>query len=175
MFDLHRVGGSLLGILVAVSVASGAYMAWRPLSRAVTALTGTPSVQPPSVPAGEIVERMSLDAAVQRAQALFPAGVVGYVQLPAQADKPLRVRLKLPDDPHPNGLSSVWLHPGSGQLLGVHRWNELDAGARAYTVVYPLHTGELGGQAHAILNALLGLLIAGFAGTGLWLWWKRRS
>jgi uncharacterized iron-regulated membrane protein len=175
VFDLHRVGGSLLGMLVAVSVASGAYMAWRPLSRAVTALTGTPSIQPPSVPAGEIVERMPLDAAVQRAQALFPGSVVGYVQLPAQANKPLRVRLKLPDDPHPNGLSSVWLHPASGQALAVHRWNELDAGARAYTVVYPLHTGELGGQPHVVLNALLGLLTAGFAGTGLWLWWKRRS
>ncbi len=29
LFDLHRTGGAVLGLLIAVSVATGAYMAWR--------------------------------------------------------------------------------------------------------------------------------------------------
>lgn len=48
LFDLHRVGGSLLGLLIAVSVVSGAYMAWRPLSAAVGAERGAGDDRPPS-------------------------------------------------------------------------------------------------------------------------------
>ena len=41
LFDLHRVGGVLAGALVLVTVLSGAYMAWRPLSWGVSALAGS--------------------------------------------------------------------------------------------------------------------------------------
>lgn len=178
-FDLHRAGGSLLGLLIAVTVVSGAYMAWRPLSGAVTTLAGSTPVQPPKVklPAAGTApsEAVPLDDKVRRAQALFPQGMVGYVQVPGSAEKPIRVRLKLADDPHPNGLTSVWLHPVSGEVLAVHRWNELDPGARALSVMYPLHTGELGGLAHTVLTALLGLVLGGLAGSGVWLWWRRRA
>lgn len=174
LFDLHRAGGSVLGLVIAVSVVSGAYMAWRPLSAAVTGVTGGKTVLPPEVPADAGAARATLDDAVRTAQALLPEGKVGYLQVPASPDKPLRVRLKLPDDPHPNGLSSVWLHPTSGAVLRVDRWNGLDLGSRAYSVIYPLHTGELGGVLHQALNAVLGLLLVGFAGSGLWLWLQRR-
>lgn len=174
-FDLHRAGGSLLGLLIAVSVVSGAYMAWRPLSGAVTALAGSTPVQPPKVRPAATSDAVPLDDKVRRAQALFPQGMVGYVQVPGGAEKPIRVRLKLPDDPHPNGLTSVWLHPVSGDVLAVNRWNELDPGARAYSVIYPLHTGELGGPLHTVFTALLGLVLVGLAGSGVWLWWRRRA
>lgn len=178
LFDLHRAGGSLLGLLVAVVVGSGAYMAWRPLSGAVTALAGAETLRPPALPRGVPVERgVALDAAVREARELFPGSTVGYVQVPAGAASaaPLRVRLKLPGDPHPNGLTSVWLHPQSYLRLRVDRWDALDPGSRAYSVMYPLHTGELGGAPHTVLNAVLGLTLAGLAGSGWVLWWWRRK
>jgi len=173
LFDLHRAGGSLLGVFVAVSVVTGAYMAWRPLSAAVTAVAGADALRPPPVLGGATALPMALDDAVRRARALFPGAMVGYVQVAGER-KPVRVRLKLADDPHPNGLTSVWLHPASGEVLRVDRWSALDPGARAYTVIYPLHTGELGGVLHTVLNALLGLVLVGFAASGVWLWWQRR-
>jgi uncharacterized iron-regulated membrane protein len=175
LYDLHRVAGALLGVVVAVPVVSGAYMAWRPLSEAVTWIARSHRVQAPRVPKPDIDERLDLDRAVRRAQGLFPGARVGYVTLPAGEGKPVRVRLKLPDDPHPNGLTSVWLHPVGDEVLAVHRWDALDPGSRAYAVVYPLHIGELGGAAHTVLNGLLGLVVVGFAATGSWLWWRRRS
>jgi uncharacterized iron-regulated membrane protein len=171
---LHRVGGAALGLLVAISVVTGAYMAWRPLSSAITAVTGVAPVQPPAVGAASSV-RLSLDEAVNRAATMLPGGRIGYVQVPPGSAKPVRVRLRLLDDPHPNGLSSVWLHPVDGRVLAVHRWNELDPGARGYAVIYPLHTGELGGVWHTVFNGLTGLVLVGFAASGVWLWWKRRS
>lgn len=173
LFDLHKAGGALLGLLVAVSVASGAWMAWPPLSAGFTAMAGQVPLAPPriAVPAGRDA---SLDAMAAEAKRLFPQARIGYIGLPAPADQPVRLRLKLPADPHPNGLTSLYFHPATGELLAVHRFDELHAGARHTTWIYPLHTGQLGGVAHETLNALLGTALAALAASGVWLWWRRR-
>ena len=175
-FDLHRVGGAAMGLVIAVSVASGAYMAWRPLGGVITWLSGGAPIQPPVLP-GEPAPAgapVSLDALVATAQAQFPGVPIGYIQVPASGNRPARVRFILRDDPHPNGLTSVWLHPSTGDVLAVHRWNELDPGARAVAFVYPLHTGVLGGPALQVLITVSGLTLAMLGGTGIWLWWRRR-
>jgi uncharacterized iron-regulated membrane protein len=173
LFDLHRTGGAVLGLLIAVPVVTGAYMAWKPLAQAVTSLSGQSALQPPKVPAADLPPA-NLDALVATAQAQFGRAPVGFVQVPAGNKKPVRVRLMLPDDPHPNGLTSVWLHPQAGTVLRTDRWNALDPGARANSVIYPLHTGELGGLALETVNGLLGLTLFGLGLSGLWLWWLRR-
>lgn len=175
LFDLHRTGGALLGLLIAVPVATGAYMAWKPLPQALSALAGQAPLTPPQVKRVDPARPPApLDALVDTASARFGGAPVGAVMLPAGSDKPLRVRLRLADDPHPNGLSSVWLHPQTGAVLRADRWDALDAGASAYSVLYPLHTGELGGVALQTLTALLGLALAALGIAGLWLWWLRR-
>lgn len=84
--------------------------------------------------------------------------MIGYVQVsPAQ---PVRVRLKLADDSHPNGLTSVWLHPFTGIAMATQRFDQLDTGLRIVSVVYPLHTGELGGLALTIIVGLGGMVLA---------------
>jgi len=174
--DLHNFAGAVLGLAIAVSVASGAYMAWPPLRTFVTVLAGGQPVAPPAVPsAPEAKGAASLDLLVGKAQAIFPGAMVGYVQVPAQLSKPVRIRVKLEDDPHPNGLSSVWLHPRTGDVLGTHRWDQLDPGGRAVSVIYPLHTGALGGTILTVLVGLLGAALGGLGVTGLWLWWKRTA
>jgi uncharacterized iron-regulated membrane protein len=42
-------------------------------------------------------------------------------------------------------------------------------------VVFPLHTGVLGGVLHEIVTALLGLALGGLGVSGVWLWWRRRA
>lgn len=175
VFDLHSVGGAVLGLLIAVSIASGAYMAWPPLRPLVSSLAGEKPSAPPKLSAVAAGARgLSLDALVARAQAGFPGAMAGHVIAASDASRPVRVRLKLADDPHPNGLTSVWLHPVTGDILAVHRWDQLDLGHKALSVVYPLHTGELGGPIHTFVTALLGVSLAGIGATGLTLWWRRR-
>jgi len=176
LFDLHRTGGAVMGLVIAVSVATGAYMAWRPLGEFVSTLAGSKLVKPPALPKGGVASdsRPTLDALVQQAQALFPGAPVGYVQVPAGSSRPVRVRLRLPDDPHPNGLTSVWLHPLTGQVVAVHRWDTLDTGAKAVSYVYPLHIGELGGPAQQVLTFASGITLCLLGFSGVWLWWRRR-
>ena len=176
VFDLHRTAGALLGLLIAVSVVTGAYMAWLPLRAAVSSLAGDTQVKAPPVPKDSIKPpRLPLDELVAIAQTRFPGAMVGYVQTPGGADKAVRVRFKVEDDHHPNGLSSVWLNPYTGAILSTYRWNELDTGARIITVIYPLHAGELGGVALTVVVGLLGLILAGLGGSGIWMWFKKRS
>lgn len=175
VFDLHSVGGALLGLALAVSVATGAYMAWPPLRPLVSSLAGEKPVPAPGRLEATAGPRLALDELVRRARAQFPEGRVGYVQAGSRTDQPVRVRLRLPSDPHPNGLTSVWLHPVTGEVLDARRWDQLDAGHRIVSVAYPLHTGALGGTALTVVVGLLGLVLAGLGGSGLWLWWKRRQ
>lgn len=174
--DLHKLGGSLLGLMLAVSVATGGYMAWPPLRDLVSALAGEQAMKPPRVrPAAPGAAAVPLESLAQTAARVFPGASVGYVQVPAKPTQPVRVRLKTADDPHPNGLSFVWLHPATGEVLGSQRWDRLDAGHRIVTIVYPLHAGTLGGLPHTVFTGLSGLALAGLGVTGLAVWWQRRT
>ncbi|PQZ64434.1 hypothetical protein CQ050_20150 [Achromobacter sp. MYb9] len=185
LFDLHRVGGATLGLLIAVSVATGAYMAWRPLGQAVTWLSGATPVKAPALPAinakgagqvATLAPALTLDELAAKAVAQFqePAPI-GYIVVPPHAAAPTRFRMMLADDPHPNGMTSVWIDPRTADVLAVQRWNALDPGVRATVVIYPLHTGGLGGVALETAVALGGLSLAGLGISGVWLWWRRRS
>lgn len=111
-------------------------MAWRPLGEFVTAVAGDRSVKAPLLPKSDHAAAAALpvDALVAIARARFADAPVAYVQIPGRTDRPVRIRLRLPDDPHPNGLTSVWLDPRTGVVLKAVRWNQRDAGARAVAV-----------------------------------------
>lgn len=174
LFDLHRVGGAMLGAWVLACVLTGTWMAWRPVSQWVTQLAGQKQVLPPAVKPGAPSGRAATaDEMVAAANAALPGGIVGYVGLPAKPTAPVRIRKKLDDDPHPNGLSSVWLHPLSGEVIRVDRWSDLDLGARSYAWIYPLHAGKLAGVIGVLATAAGGFLLFGFGVSGTWLWWLR--
>jgi uncharacterized iron-regulated membrane protein len=179
LFDLHRVAGAVFGLWVLVCVATGAWMAWRPMSQWATQLAGQQVVTPPRVLVDDVpvvrIPYATLDALVGTAHAALPGGMLGFVQWHGSMQKPVRIRLKLADDPHPNGLSSVWLHPQTGKVLRIDHWHALDAGARSYAWVYPLHSGQLAGVLGVVATALGGLVLFGFGVSGTWLWWLRRA
>lgn len=173
VFDLHRVGGALLGLLILGSVASGVWMAWKPLPAWVNRLAAQPAAPAPiAAPVGG--KPASLDAMAEAARRAFPGAPIGYVVVPPPGREAVRIRLKLANDPHPNGLTSVWFHPTRGDVLATQLWNDLPPGTRQTTWIYPLHSGQLGGNWHLALNALLGASLAAMAGSGVWLWWRRR-
>lgn len=174
LFDWHRVTGAIFGVLVLISVASGAYMAWPPLAKSISKISGASPMAPPKVLGGP-PENYIVERAVKKAEQLFPGSTVGYIQVPVKADQPIRIRLRLLDDPHPNGLTSVWLDPSTAQILQVNRWTELDPGTRAYSYIYPLHTGELWGLSWMVLTFLAGVVLSAYAVTGVLLWWGRRQ
>jgi uncharacterized iron-regulated membrane protein len=174
LFDTHRTCGAVLALALALSIGTGAYLAWRPIGGWITWLSGAPPTKAPALPPGT-GPALPLDELAARARAAFPEGSIGYFLYTPDTDRPLAVRMHVPDDPHPNGRSTVWLDPRSGAVLAKHRWNELDPGTRINSVIYPLHTGELGGAPWQAGVAILGLALSGLGGSGIWLWWRRRA
>lgn len=174
LFDLHRVSGVCFGLLVLLAVSSGAYMAWKPLASWVTRLNGAPAARPPVIARSLPPREQLLDAAFVRALARWPGAEPGAVLIPGQGRGPWRVRVRLRDDPHPVGMSSVWIDPANGELAAAQRWTELDPGNRGYAFIYPLHVGRLGGKAMLLLTLAGGVALTGYGSTGLWLWWRRR-
>ena len=176
LLDLHRVTGAILGLLVLVSVVTGAYLAWRPIAGWVTAVSGQ-SPRPVTLPRADAggIPSASIDAALLRAQAHWPGAQVSVVHVPPRSLAAARARLRLPDDPHPLGMSTVWLDPASGQVRAARRWSELDPGNRAFSFVYPLHTGALAGAATLFVILLAGIALAGMGCTGLLMWYRRRA
>lgn len=176
MMDLHRVTGAVLGLLVLVGVVTGAYMAWRPLAGWVTSIGGgAPSAPPVSdAPPDPRVVTAAVDTAVQRAREHWPGAVLSVVHVPPRSVAATRARLRLPDDPHPIGMSTAWLDPLSGRVRAARRWTELDAGSRAFSIVYPLHTGSLLGLSTLLLTSAGGIALALLGCSGLWLWWRRK-
>jgi uncharacterized iron-regulated membrane protein len=175
LFNMHRMAGAFCGVMIVISISTGAYLAWRPLAGLVTALAGEKLTQAPVI-GNEILlpkDSLALDELVHRAQEQFPNNMIGYIQVPMGENRPIRVRLKLADDPHPNGLTSIWLHPVSGEILAINRWDELDLGTRALSFVYPLHTGEFGGILLEFATLIGGLALGVLGVTGFWLWWSR--
>lgn len=174
---MHRMSGIFCGVMILVSVSTGAYLAWRPLAGFVATLAGQKPTKAPMVSNENLLpkEWLSLDAMAQRAQEQFPGSHIGYIQVPSEQNRPIRVRLKLAGDPHPNGLTSVWLHPLSGKILAVNRWDEIDPGARAMSFVYPLHTGEFGGVLLELATFIGGVALAVLGITGFWLCWSRKK
>ena len=169
--DLHRVGGAVVAVLLLASIASGMYMAWRPASQWVDALAGHESDPLPRVATG--AQPAPVSALLAAADAALPGGRLSMVALPAAADRPVRVRKRMPDETHPNGLSSVYLDPHSTAVLRLVPWREGGPGLAGFEYLYPLHIGELGGPMHRALVALSGLALFLLGASGVWLWWRR--
>lgn len=173
LFDVHRTGGVALALTLWISLGTGAYLAWRPIGDWITWFSGAPKTTAPVMAPGH-GPMLPLDTLAQTARGAFPDGEIGYVLYRPRTDRPLAVRMRLPDDPHPNGRSTVWLDPRNGAVLARHRWNELDPGTRINSIMYPLHTGELGGLWWKICVAVLGAALAALGSSGIGLWWCRR-
>jgi uncharacterized iron-regulated membrane protein len=170
--DLHRVGGLGLLPLLLVLVASGLYMGWTPLRGWVSAAAGDAVHKPPRLPAShEGAASVPLSVLVARALEPWPQGRVVYLTL--RSGQPVRVRVKLPHDPHPNGLSSAWFDPRDGRELARVRVEQLDAGQRWVSWIYPLHSAQLLGPPQRVAWVLLGSVLVVLAGSGVWLWARR--
>ncbi len=199
LFDLHRVAGATLGLWVAVCVATGGLLAYRPALQWINQLAGAQTLEAPKLggdgktkakegaaaaqasaapaeaaPTAPAVPAATLDQMLATAQAAVPGSRTGVISLAANAKQPIRIRQKAADDPHPNGLTSVWLHPQTGAILRLDPWRSLAPAERSLAWVYPLHSGKLFGALGTAFTAIGGLALLGFGISGTWLWWLRR-
>lgn len=178
-FDVHRLAGVYLALFAAFFLLTGAYLSWRPISMALTSMSGQSLLTPPIVPAPNqppVIrsERAPLAVLIQQAQQQAPSGQIVFVQIARDATRAIRIRKRLADELHPNGLTSFWLDPYQARVLRVDPWHRLDIGARLFQWIYPLHSGHGLHWTYQALLVIAALALLLMSLSGLWLWWQRR-
>lgn len=172
-YDLHRQFGLLTAPVLLLAFVTGISLNFSDtFNRFLNELTDS-APQTPSVVAATGEKRASLDALADAANKALPGGRIGIITLGRQ-DQPVIVRKRLPDDPHPNGLNFIYLHPSTAAVLKVIPVGEAGAGRNFFNWAYPLHTGQALQPWHHWLLLVCGLLPPALLFTGLTMYLIRR-
>jgi uncharacterized iron-regulated membrane protein len=97
---------------------------------------------------------------------------VRVLVLPQKHDEALSLRMKQPEEWHPNGRTTLWFSPQTGALLRAQDANTLPLAARLQTKIYPLHTAAVGGIGLRIVLTLAGLGLCLLGGLSVWSLWR---
>lgn len=174
--DLHKHFGlwssALLLILVGTGVLLSLPMVKAQLFRATIA---TPDEIPAPRSTADRGRQIPVVQALAAARRALPDSRLAFIDVPGVGDKPFRIRVQVPGDPHRRFPSSfIFVDQYSGRVLAVHDIRRGNAGTSAAAWIRTLHDGSVGGTAARILVVLLGLVPAILFGTGL-LHWLRRN
>lgn len=185
VFDVHRSGGVWLFLLVLMLAVTSVSMnlqreVMRPLVTWFSALTPTPfDTRSPRLPAPEPVigREAVLARAVAEAHARGITEPAGGLLLSPEFGV-WGVGFFAPGNDHGDvGLGNAWLYfdTATGEPAGAVVPGTGSAGDLFMQSMFPLHSGRIIGLPGRVLMTLLGLAIAMFSATGVWLWWRKRA
>jgi len=173
-FDVHRVSGATMALLLCLVALTGAAMVW---SEQVTGwayqVAGIPAPRKPGSTVRKGASPLSLDELQAQAEAALPGGVFTRITLASKPAAPVMFRKKLPQELHPNGTSFVYLDQYTGKVLQVENALHARAPTRLLNLRYPLHIGQFGGWPMRVLYMLVGLTPLTLFTTGCLMWWNR--
>jgi uncharacterized iron-regulated membrane protein len=169
IYDLHKVAGIygllLLTVLTVTGVVLGAPEWFRPGLAAFGPLHKAPELQATPIRGAT---RISVDAAVARAQAEFPAAQLAWIETPAGPRGVYRINLQQPGEPSRRfPRTNVWIDPYTGDVLAVRDPRRDSAGDKVLNWMHAVHNGEAAGLPGRLLVAISGLGAASLFVTGL--------
>ena len=167
----HLAAHTTLGILMApvlflAALSGGAIVFHAQANGLLTGLLGKkdPAVETPAS-AGSL-------AALARAQ--FPDAAPRLYIPAAKPGDAVTLRLRQPEERHPNGRSTFSWDPATATATAATSEPESGAGNRLYNLLYPLHTGVLGGLPMRLAFLVSGLIALFAASHGLRSWFAKR-
>lgn len=174
--DLHKHFGLWSAPFLFVLVATGILLA---LPDVKTQVIGAAIATPDRVPAPRSTasegQQIRVAAALAAAQRAVPGARLAFIDVPPAGDKPFRIRMQVPGDPHRRFPGSfVFVDQYSGRILAVHDIRRGNAGTTASAWIRALHDGSAGSTPARVLAMLLGLVPAALFATGLLHWQRRR-
>lgn len=176
-YDWHTLGGVYGLAVLAVLSATGAVLALPDYANPLVAGL-SPLTRPVLLRSGAAAGRpaISADTAVARAQVLFPAAALRWVETPADAAGVFRVNFWQAGDPgYRFPRTQVWVDAYSGEILAVRDSRRNSGGDTFLAWQHPLHNGEAFGLPGRLLTCLAGLLPALLWVTGVLRWSQKRQ
>lgn len=169
--DIHKLSGLASMALLFILAASGVLLALPVVTQFLLAPSAVPAPRSTAAGAG----RMTMVQAFASARRALPDGHIVFVDMPNAQEAPIRVRLKVPGDPHGRFPGSyVFIDQVSGQVLAVHDVRRGNIGTALVSWIRTLHDGTVGGMATRLLAVVLGFVPILLFATGILHWLRRR-
>lgn len=166
--ELHRVSGVALFGLLGLLAVSGLALALAPEVKALVG--GEPPPNAPSDAASAPL--VPLSSVAVRAAAAFPGQHVRSLRFSGPQGRLVRV-IATAAGPHSWSIDQLWIDRAGDRLIKRQDARSAPSGDAALAWILPLHSWNWAGLPGQLLASLLGLSLAGFAGSGLWLWARR--
>lgn len=177
-FDLHRLSGVYVSLVLLVIASAGVYFAFPDAIHSAIGTFAQVTPEPaakPSDPPADGARPLALTQVHSVATTHAGGGRIVSIIMPRAPLDSYEVRYVDRDEPdNRNGLSTVWIDQFTGRVLGAYAYSQLGRADRYLALQLPLHDGDILGLPGRILACIAGLVTAALYGTGLYLWWKRR-
>jgi uncharacterized iron-regulated membrane protein len=177
-YELHRIGGFYLLVVLFVVSLSGVYLAvpapFTAVAGAFAQLVPYPE-QVPVTPSPGAAEQLSLAELANLVEQRTPGAVVTGFHLPPAPAEAATVYYRDPVEPRSEfGRSALWMDRYTGRIVHERRYVSLGATDRLFALQILLHNGEIAGRAGEWLVFLSGIALPMLFGTGCYLWWVKR-
>jgi uncharacterized iron-regulated membrane protein len=173
---LHRAAGAGAVLFLLLSATTGVLMVWKDSLRDVLGtMTAVERRPTPIVPERKGMPMVALDRLVAEAQATYGSTPLRQLRFSSGG----RVVAVFLDSGartvRPDGTTQAYYDAYDGRELGHYVAGTLPASSEVVDWLYTVHTGIWGGIVTRLILMLTGLVFAGMAASGLWLWFSRRS
>jgi uncharacterized iron-regulated membrane protein len=177
-FELHRISGFYLMIVLFVVTASGVYLVMPGPFVAAAGAVAEVEPYPESVesPVPESASRrLTLAESALVVQEHFPGAVVTGYGLPKAPDEALVAYYRGVNEPRSGfGRSALWMNQYTGAVEHVRDYERMSAADKFFAWQILLHNGEFAGAVGEWVVFASGILMALLFGTGFYLWWVKR-
>ncbi|MGN6376000.1 MAG: PepSY-associated TM helix domain-containing protein [Sphingomonas sp.] len=174
----HRDLGIVVAPILLITFVTGVLLVFRPLT-AVVMGPGAPAeiagaLAPPPARPAPLADRLDWAAMIGAARERFPDAEVRSLSLPAKARGLIRLRMRRPDEWLRNGRTTVWFAADTGAIVKATDADTLPRRVRAYNLIFPIHSGEIGGIAYRLLLTVSGLSLVMLGSFAIWSFWFKR-
>ena len=171
--QLHHVTGVTSVLFIALLAFTGTYFFWSAAYVRIVSSIFTRTAEPrvaPGPPGSGLASLGHLEAS---AAASFPGVPIHRIQVVERPNQAVRVTFRAGRPEEFHLVSTAFLHPVTGEVLGRVPLSERPWGDRILSWFSVLHFGVFGGWPIKVLWAVWGLSLPGLAVSGLLMWWRR--
>ncbi|HEY9810220.1 MAG TPA: PepSY-associated TM helix domain-containing protein [Halomicronema sp.] len=174
LFDLHNISGiASMAYLLLIAATGTAIIFYTPFEKAIYWLTNE-KPQPVLISHPQTDNsRGNLDKILRQVETVFPEAKTTFISLPLTAEATFRVRKRFPNEPHPNGNSTIYIDQYTGKILRADSAKPSSLAERVLNALYPLHIGSYGGIFFRLAHVITGLITIVLFITGLIMWRQR--
>lgn len=175
----HRDLGIVMAPLLLLSLVTGTILVFRPLSSVLlgpgAAATIEAAARPPRNLPVQLGHDLDWGDMILTARLRFPHAQFRSLSLPRKGSGLVTIRMKQSWEWLPNGRTTLWFAADTGRIVAARDPARSAIQVQAYNLLYPLHTGKVGGLTYRLVMTTSGLALGLLGTLAVWSFWFRRQ